>query len=134
MPHLYLKSNFYQRVTANKLILILSCYFVVIFNLTFLLKTYNAVLLLDNYNLLFLLSIPVLLLNILLIFFSVFSVKYLLKPALIIFTFISALMTYATFSYGIVFDYGMIENTVETSSSEAFSYLNVNAFLIVAAL
>lgn len=134
MPHLYLKSNFFQRVTANKLILILSCYFVICFNLTFLFKTYDAVLLLDNYNLLFLLSIPVLLLNILLIFFSVFSVKYLLKPALIVFTFISALMTYATFTYGIVFDYGMIENTVETSSSEAFSYLNVNAFLIVAAL
>lgn len=113
------------------MIFIVSCYFVVTFNLLFLFKTYNAVLLLDHYNLFFLLSLPVLLLNILMIFFSLFSVKYLIKPSLILFTFISALITYGTFSYGIIFDYGMIENTIETSSAEALSYVNINAFLIV---
>ena len=131
MPKLYFKSNFIQNVTTNKMIFIVSCYFVVTFNLLFLFKTYNAVLLLDHYNLFFLLSLPVLLLNILMIFFSLFSVKYLIKPSLILFTFISALITYGTFSYGIIFDYGMIENTIETSSAEALSYVNINAFLIV---
>ncbi|MFT5851885.1 MAG: lipid A ethanolaminephosphotransferase [Colwellia sp.] len=128
------KAIFIQNVTANKMIFIISCYFVFVFNLSFLFKTYNAVLLLDNYNLFFVLSVPVLLLNLLMIFFSVFSVKYLLKPSLIIFTFISALIAYATISYGIVFDYGMIENIIETSSSEAFSYLNITAFFSVAVL
>lgn len=91
-------------------------------------------LLLDSYNLFFLLSIPILLFNTMIIFFATFSVKYLLKPTLILFTLASSFITYATVSYGIVFDYGMIENTMETSSSEAFTYLNVNAFLVVTAL
>lgn len=138
MPNLFLlssfKASFIHNVTANKMIFIVSCYFVVVFNLSFLFKTYNAVLLLDDYNLFFLLSIPILLLNILMVFFSIFSVKYLLKASLVLFTFISALIAYATFSYGIVFDYGMIENTMETSSAEAFTYLNLHAFLIVTAL
>lgn len=134
MSYLSLKTSFIENVTANKMIGIVSCYFVLIFNFSFLFKTYNAVLLLDDYNLFFLLSVPILLLNILVIFFSVFSVKYLLKPSLIFFTFISALITYATLSYGIVFDYGMIENTIETSKAEAFSYLSINAFFTVTAL
>lgn len=134
MSYSSLQTAFIDKVTANKVIFIVSSYFVLVFNLSFLYKTYHAVLLLDDYNLFFLLSVPVLLLNVLMIFFSFFSVKYLLKPALIFFTMMSALMTYATLSYGIVFDYGMIENTIETSSSEAFSYLNSNAFFIVIAL
>jgi lipid A ethanolaminephosphotransferase len=131
---LYFSANFIRNVTANKAIVAICCYFVVVFNLFFLFKTYDAVLLLDNYNLFFLLSIPVLLLNILIIFFSIFSVKYLLKPVLIFFTLLSAVIAYATFSYGIFFDYGMIENIIETSTAEAVSYLNFNAILIVTAL
>ena len=68
------------------------------------------------------------------IFLTFFSIKYAFKPFLFLFIIVSTLIAYGTFSYGIVFDYGMIENTLETSSSEAFSYLNINAFLMVFAL
>ena len=46
----------------------------------------------------------------------------------------SSLVFYGSVNYGIVFDYGMIQNSVETNSAEAFSYLNfdlVSTFFIV---
>ncbi len=119
-----------QPKTVNKVILIIGCYFVLIFNMTFLLKSYESVFSLDNYNVIFLLSIPILLLNLMVIFFSLFSTKYLLKPALIFFTLLSSFISYATLHYGIVFDYGMIENSIETNSTEALSYVNFNAILM----
>lgn len=39
----------------------------------------------------------------------------------------SSLIFYATTNYGTVFDYGMIQNTIETDSAEAISYLNIEA-------
>jgi lipid A ethanolaminephosphotransferase len=41
----------------------------------------------------------------------------------------SSLIFYGTTSYGIVFDYGMVQNTVETDRAEALSYVNVHATL-----
>jgi lipid A ethanolaminephosphotransferase len=42
---------------------------------------------------------------------------------------ISSLIFYGTITYGIVFDYGMVQNTVETDSAEALSYVNLYAIL-----
>lgn len=134
MSFLFFKTRLLAPVSSNKLILIMSGYFILAFNLPFLFKTYQAVSSLAHYNVCFLLSVPILLLNVLMIFFSFFSVKYLLKPVLILLTLVSALITYSTLSYGIVFDYGMIENTLETSSAEALTYLNLHAFLMVSGL
>lgn len=124
-------SNLQYDVTTNKMILIICCYFVLIFNFTFLIKSYESVLLLAHYDLFFLLSIPILLFNLMVLFFSLFSVKYLIKPALIFFTILSALIAYAAYYYGVFFDYGMIENTLETDSAEALSYVNFNAIFMV---
>jgi lipid A ethanolaminephosphotransferase len=44
---------------------------------------------------------------------------------------LSAIIFYATTSYGIVFDYGMIQNTIETDSAEVFSYINFYAFVFI---
>tara|TARA_R110000772_G_scaffold2542_3_gene9179 strand:+ start:15160 stop:16644 length:1485 start_codon:yes stop_codon:yes gene_type:complete len=60
---------------------------------------------------------------------SVFSTKYLLKPFLIFTILLSSILFYATFHYGIIFDYGMVQNTVETDSAEAFSYFNLYSLI-----
>jgi lipid A ethanolaminephosphotransferase len=41
----------------------------------------------------------------------------------------SALIFYGTILYGIVFDYGMVQNTIETDTAEAWSYINFHAII-----
>ena len=123
----FLNLSIKRGITANRVIFFISCYFIFVFNITFLVKSYESVSYLTHYNVFFVLSIPVLLLNLMMLFFSLFSIKYLIKPALIFFTLISALIAYATLHYGVFFDYGMIENALETDKAEMFSYVNVNA-------
>ena len=125
------KFNVFQSVTTNKALIIISGYFVLVFNISFLIKTYHVVSELADYNLFFLISIPILLCCIFVIFFGIFSAKRIFKPLVFFFIILSATMTYATISYGIVFDYGMIENTMQTSRSEALTYVNLNAFFII---
>ena len=45
-------------------------------------------------------------------------------------------MFYATINYGVVFDYGMVQNTIETDTAEALSYVNFSAisFFVVFAV
>ncbi|WP_299809440.1 phosphoethanolamine transferase [uncultured Shewanella sp.] len=75
-------------------------------------------------NMVFIATMPLFLLFALSFIFSVFSVKYLAKPFFILLTLISSSVFFAAFQYGVVFDYGMIENTVQTNQSEATTYLN----------
>jgi lipid A ethanolaminephosphotransferase len=63
------------------------------------------------------------------LFISLFSFKYIIKPFLIILTLLSALVFYATTEYGVVFDYAMMVNVIETDNSEAFAYLNSYAVI-----
>jgi len=116
-------------ISANTLIILLSCYFIAVFNQPFLSLAFTKLLALEEHSNTFMFTVPFLLLSLLLIIFSLFSVKYLLKPALIILTLISSLVFYATFTYGIVFDYSMMINVVETDNAEAFMYLNIEAVL-----
>jgi len=55
------------------------------------------------------------------------------KPILIATVIVSAALFYATLSYGIVFDYGMVQNAFETDTAEAFSYVNGYAALFILA-
>ena len=119
-------------LTTNQLLLFTCAYIALILNLPFLIKSSNAITELDNYNLLFLLSLPVFLLCLTLILQGLFSFKWVTKPVLILMVIISAIMFYATITYGIVFDYGMIQNTVETDAAEAISYINIYAIVFFA--
>jgi lipid A ethanolaminephosphotransferase len=116
-------------LTANQLLFFTCCYITLILNLPFLVKTADVITALDNYNLLFLMSLPIFLLSLSIIIQSFFSFRWLTKPLLITTVMISSLIFYGTITYGIVFDYGMVQNTVETDSAEALSYVNLYAIL-----
>lgn len=114
-------------LTTNELIVTTCCYITLIMNLPFLTRVIDKITSLENYNFLFLLSVPIFLLSIIIIFHCLFSFKWVTKPALILTVLISSLIFYATVNYGTVFDYGMVQNTIETDSAEATSYLNLYA-------
>lgn len=116
-------------LTTNQMVFFTCCYIALILNLPFLVKTANAITELDHYNLLFLLSMPIFLLFMCVILQSFLSFRWMTKPILIFTVICSSLIFYATISYGIVFDYGMVQNTVETDTAEAFSYLNLYAIV-----
>ncbi|RCK21987.1 hydrolase [Thalassospira lucentensis MCCC 1A00383 = DSM 14000] len=77
----------------------------------------------------FAISAPFVLLLGALILFTPFSFKYLLKPFFALLLITGVLSNYAMVKYGIVFDRSMIENIVETNTTEAFSYLNMQSVL-----
>jgi lipid A ethanolaminephosphotransferase len=116
-------------LTTNQLLFFTCCYIALILNLPFLVKTADVITALDNYNLLFLMSLPIFLLSLSIIIQGVFSFRWLTKPLLMTTVMISSLIFYGTITYGIVFDYGMVQNTVETDSAEALSYVNFYAIL-----
>jgi lipid A ethanolaminephosphotransferase len=111
--------------TTNQLIVFTSIYIVLVCNLPFLLRATSAITQTNDYSLVFLLSVPMLLLNFCIIFTSLLGIGKALKPLLIFILLLSSVLLYATSSYGIVFDYSMIQNTIETDSAEAFSYINL---------
>ncbi|WDE06816.1 phosphoethanolamine--lipid A transferase [Thalassomonas viridans] len=118
--------------SVNQLILLTGLYFVAVFNFTFVSGAFNAIVSLETYNLLFLISVPLLLLALLVLLFSLFllpGAKFLAKPVLITLMLLSSLVFYAGMTYGVVFDYGMIQNAFETHTVEAFSY--VNAYMLM---
>jgi len=119
------------KLTANQLIIIVCSYVVLILNSPFLGKTFNVITELNEYDVGFLLSVPIFLLCLTLIFISVFTLHWLLKPLLIFLVLTSALIFYACLTYGVIFDYGMIQNTIETDSAEALTYVNFYALFFV---
>ncbi|MGB1298100.1 MAG: phosphoethanolamine transferase [Psychrobium sp.] len=125
------------KLTSSQLLLVITLYFTVVFNYPFLRGFMGAILALDQFNMMFLLSVPLVIGSILLIVFSLLALPKLLKPILISITLTSALVFYASLNYGTVFDYGMIQNSVETDQGEALSYVNTQAlitFVLVGAL
>lgn len=116
-------------ITTNQLVFFTCSYIVFILNLPFLIKTTEVITSLDDYNVFFLLSLPLFLLSVSVVLQSIFAFRWVTKPVLIFTVISSSLIFYGTTSYGIVFDYGMVQNTVETDSAEALSYVNLHAAL-----
>nr|WP_297347027.1 phosphoethanolamine--lipid A transferase [uncultured Glaciecola sp.] len=117
--------------TTNQLIVFTAIYIAFVCNLPFLLRATSAITHTSDYSLVFLLSVPLLLLSFCIIFNSLFGIGKALKLVLIFTLLLSSILLYATGSYGIVFDYSMIQNGIETDSAEAFSYINIYAILFV---
>lgn len=130
--------NFFENVklTTNQLVLLTCCYIVLVLNLPFLTRSLKAVVALEDYNVFFLLSLPIFLLSLSIIIQGFLSFRWITKPLLIFAVVSSALMFYATINYGVVFDYGMVQNTIETDTAEALSYVNFSAisFFVVFAV
>ncbi len=119
---------------SHVLIAILAGYFTLVLNWPFLSKLYGYIFLLEDYSVGFALSIPVFLFTLLYFVFSLLVIKGLTKIFFIPLLLISAGVSYASQQYGIMFNYGMIENVVETDVAEATSYFNLASFFYVFAL
>ena len=126
------KKRFYITCSANVFIIALASYYCLIINIPFIKGAFNAITTLPAFSWLFLLSVPLLLLCLLIIFFSLLSSRWLLKPVNYILLLCSSLVLYGTLNYKVVFDYSMIQNTFETDSQEAVSYLNPQFLLFFA--
>ncbi|MCL1137171.1 phosphoethanolamine transferase [Shewanella pneumatophori] len=103
---------------------ILALYYVCVFNIPFFNVVKHGIDKQADVNMLFIATVPFFLVFALSFVFSLFTLKYLTKPFFILLTLISANVFFAEFQYGAVFDYGMIENLVQTNQSEASTYLN----------
>lgn len=116
--------RFYIHCSANAFVVMIACYYCLVINIPFIQGSFSAITSLASFSWLFLFSVPLLLLCLLIIFFSIVSVRWLLKPINYLLLIISSAVLYGSLNYGVVFDYSMIQNTFETDSSEAMSYLN----------
>ena len=77
-------------------------------------------------HLMFLLSVLLLVFAILYVLISLFSFRPIFKPAIAIFIIGSSIISYFIDSFGIIIDHNMIQNVIETDTSEAIELLNVN--------
>lgn len=115
--------------TVNQFTLFIAIFYVAIFNIPFFRIVQTGIEKQGEVDPLFIATIPLFLIFALSFLFSIFSVKYLLKPFFISVTLLSSGVFFAALQYGVVFDYGMIENTVQTNSAEAFTYINLSSVL-----
>ncbi|MCL1095181.1 phosphoethanolamine transferase [Shewanella kaireitica] len=113
-----------KSLSSNQFTVILALYYVCVFNIPFFQIVKQGVEKQADVNLVFIATIPLFLIFALSFIFSIFSFKYLAKPFFILLTLMSSSVFFAALQYGVVFDYGMIENTFETNSAEAVTYLN----------
>ncbi|MDY5779759.1 MAG: phosphoethanolamine--lipid A transferase [Succinivibrionaceae bacterium] len=77
----------------------------------------------------FLVTPPIVLLSLFTIIILPFCFKYVFKIVFSILILLSASFGYFSYKYGIIFDYDMMINILETNPSEAKSYLNSELFL-----
>jgi len=125
---------FSKTLSLNSATILLSLYFSLVFNFPFLQKTYYDLIKLDSFDFAYFISLPLFLSTIFVLLFSLLPRRYVYKTAMTVLIILSAVFCYAMSSYGIIFDYGMVENMAETSTSEAFTYLNLSAIFYIALL
>jgi lipid A ethanolaminephosphotransferase len=110
--------------TRAKLPLLLALYFVVILNIPAGLAIQQILATTTAISTGFIVSLPMLLLAVFYLFFTVFNFKYLAKPCFISITLATALMNYSMYYYGVLFDTDMLVNILESNSNEVLSYTN----------
>lgn len=118
-----------KTLTTNQFTLFTALFYVCVFNIPLFGIVKQGIEKQADVNYLFIATIPLFLIFALSIIFSLFSVKFVLKPLFITITLISSSLFFAALQYGVVFDYGMIENTMQTNKGEALTYLNFSSVL-----
>lgn len=113
-----------KNLSSNQFTVLLALYYVCVFNIPFFKIVKHGIDKQVDVNFVFIATIPFFLIFALSFLFSIFNIKYLSKPFFILLTLMSSGVFFAALQYGVVFDYGMIENTVETNTAEATTYLN----------
>ncbi|WP_064792320.1 phosphoethanolamine transferase [Shewanella woodyi] len=119
----------FKILTINQFTLTIAIFYVCIFNVPFFYIVQKGVEKQAEVDPFFIASIPLFLTFVLSFIFSLFSVKYLLKPIFIAMTILSSSVFFAALQYGVVFDTGMIENMAQTNQAEAFTYINFSSVL-----
>lgn len=117
--------KFRINISMTKLILLYSLYFGFVLNTPITSRLIDITA--NTSSWLFVYTAPVLLSCAFVLIFSLFALPYVAKPFFMLTVVSSAGASYATLKYGILFDYSMIENVIETNSSEALSYVNLNS-------
>ncbi|MCD9491645.1 phosphoethanolamine--lipid A transferase [Photobacterium phosphoreum] len=119
----------HKKISYNLFILAIAVYFGTVLNVPLWLAFYEILSKLERVNIGFVISLPIFIIAALNIIFQAFAWPYISRVFFCILTLISAITAYASYQYGVIFDYGMIENTFETNSSEALSYLSFSGFI-----
>ncbi|WP_026032133.1 phosphoethanolamine transferase [Moritella marina] len=114
-------------ISMTKFILLYSLYFGFVLNIP-IISRLMAITADSNLGL-FVYSAPLLLTCAFVVIFSLFALPYFAKPFFMLVVMSSAAACYATLKYGVLFDYSMIENVIETNSGEVSSYINFSSML-----
>ena len=122
---------FSKQMSYCQFVCLVSIYILIAFNSQFLYKTLIAISQTADVDWMFMLSIPILLFSLIVLVLSWFSLIILVKPILLLNIVICSFLFYSTFNYGVIFDKSMLQNIVETDSSEAFSYLNIQLVIFI---
>ncbi|MGR5133689.1 phosphoethanolamine transferase [Vibrio alfacsensis] len=112
--------------------LFLALYFALVVNIPVYKELIGILSNLDEVKIGFIITIPIFFFAALNFLFNLFSWPFVGKPFFIVLLIVSSMVSYASYNYGTLFDYGMIANIAETDSSEASSYLSVYSVLWVA--
>ncbi|ANU37941.1 Phosphoethanolamine transferase EptA [Vibrio scophthalmi] len=116
---------FRTKMSYASLTVVLALYFAVVLNLPIYKELHHIFAQMESVKLGFICTIPLFFWAALTLIFSLFSWPYISKPFFIILLICSALVSYAGFNYGTIFDADMITNIMQTDSSEASSYLSL---------
>ena len=121
-------------LTSTQFTFIVAAIFLAVFNTPFLKAAYQAAVKTDNTSLLFIVALPCLLFALLHLLVSLWVWPFVAKPISALLFITSCFVIYAQVTYGVLFDYGMVQNIFETDISEATSYLSWSAAFIVTGL
>ena len=130
------KGFFIKNLTQNKLIVLISIFFVLFYNYSFfdtVLNTYPLI----SQNQGFVFSLPVVLFTITALFFTLLSSRWTTKPLLISTLLISSMTAYFMNTYQVVIDDSMIRNALQTDIKESmdlFSFKQVLYFILLGLL
>ncbi|MCW8327672.1 phosphoethanolamine--lipid A transferase [Photobacterium sp. SDRW27] len=113
-----------RELTLISFPLLLAVYFTLVVNLPLLSELSAILSKLESVKIGFVLSIPLFFLAAFNFIFNLFCWPYFARPFFIVLLIVSSMVSYAMYNYGVIFDYGMIENIFETDTSEATSYLS----------
>ncbi|QYJ80372.1 phosphoethanolamine transferase [Shewanella acanthi] len=114
----------FKTLTLNRFSFIIALFYACVFNVPLFNVIKHGIDKQPDVDPLFIASMPLFLTLALSFVFSLFTVKYLVKPFFILLTLLSSSVFFAALKYNVVFDYGMIENTFQTNAAEAMMYVN----------
>ncbi len=116
--------KFLNNTTKLPLIIAVALFFVAFENFSFYKNVLNVYPLnLENSG--FIASLTVVLISGIIILLTLLSSRYIIKPAIIFFLWVTSLTTYFMDSYGVVIDDDMIDNMMQTNIDESFDLLNI---------